>query len=316
MASANITRLPQLQSQKLFLTEGGIETTLVYVNHIDLPCFAAFPLLDDPKGRELLIKYYKAYINIALKHKTGIVMEAQTWRASSAWAQKLGLTTQQVMDFNRKAVEALLEVKREMQTNTTPIVISGNIGPLGDAYKDSTVDRQLARNVYLEQVKALAEAGVDMIFLSTITNVDEGIAAAEAARQFHLPIAISFTIEKDGRLLSGIGLEEAMREVDHATNSYPVYFGINCVHPTHILAVVKTMSEPVRKRIGMIRANASAKSHDELDNSSTLDRGDIPVYAADFYSLSRLLPNLKVAGGCCGTDEEHVEAIAEQLLAT
>lgn len=302
-------------STKPFLTDGGLETTIVYKEKIDLPCFAAITLLSTTQGTELLRRLYIKYVDVALSHNAGIVLEARVWRGAPIWAQPLGLTSAELIALNVKAVELLLDLRQQVETQSTPIVISGNIGPLSDAYKLSNrPGREFVREQYREQIKALVDAGVDMLSITTITDTEEMIAAIEIAREHDIPIHASFSVERDGKLLNHRNLEEAIAEVDTTTNGYAAYFGINCAHPAHVKELLKTMPESTRSRIGSFRGNASLRSHEELDNAAELDRGDIAKFATDFEDVARLLPSLRVAGGCCGTDEEHVAAVAGKLL--
>jgi S-methylmethionine-dependent homocysteine/selenocysteine methylase len=196
------------------------------------------------------------------------------------------------------------------------IVIDGVVGPLRDAYEDSSdeVSIDSARAVYRHQIRTLVEEGVEIISLMTVTNLNEAIAVIEVAKEMNIPVAVSFSLESDGKLLSGLSLENAIQTVDEATDGYTTYFGINCVHPTRILQPLENMDLEVRQRIGLIRGNASLKTHEELDNSDTLDRGHIPTFVSALKKVLVLLPGIKVVGGCCGTDEEHLTAIAQQLL--
>jgi S-methylmethionine-dependent homocysteine/selenocysteine methylase len=149
----------------------------------------------------------------------------------------------------------------------------------------------------------------------TVTNLDEATAAVSLARKYNLPIHVSFSVETDGRLRGGRTLEDAIREAGRLTENYTTYFGVNCAHPRYIIKAVRGMHTDVRSRIGSIRGNSSLKSHDELDNSLVLDRGDISVWVREFNELLNMLPGLKVVGvgGCCGTDEEHIDAIASRI---
>ncbi|OQE12762.1 hypothetical protein PENFLA_c063G04031 [Penicillium flavigenum] len=219
-----------------------------------------------------------------------------------------------ILDLNRIAVKILLDIRNK--TQSTSIVISGALGPLQDAYQDSTgtVSFGQAREYYGSQIHAFAEEGVDMICIMTVINLDEATAAVSLAqREYNLPIHVSFIVETDGRLRGGRTLEDAIREVDRLTESYTTYFGVNCAHPRYIIKAVRDMHTDVRSRIGSIRGNSSLKSHDELDNSLVLDRGDISVWVREFNELLNMLPGLKVVGGCCGTDEEHIDAITSRI---
>jgi S-methylmethionine-dependent homocysteine/selenocysteine methylase len=137
--------------------------------------------------------------------------------------------------------------------------------------------------------------------------VDEAVGIARAAQAAGLESAISFTVETDGRLPSGQPLGDAIEQVDAETGSAPAYFMVNCAHPTHFAAV---LDGDWRERIAGIRANASKMSHAELDAADELDEGDPNELAAQYLALRDRLPNVNVLGGCCGTDDRHIAAIA------
>lgn len=310
--------LPQLLSPKPFLTECGMETSLVYKDKVHLPCFSSLPLVDSDSSRKLISHYYDSYISIAAANGTGIVLDTRTWRGATPWAQPMGLSADKLLELNRAAVRLAKEARNRAVggENNIPVVISGTMGPLRDAYVDTSelITLEDAREGYREQVEVLADAGVDMLAIMTVTNLNEAIAVVELAKEVRLPVVVSFSIESDGRLLGGRSLGSAIRTVDEKTGGSVVYYGVNCAHPVRISAALRDVPEDVRGRIGLIKGNASLKSHDELDNSEILDRGDISVFTDGFEGVLPLVPNVKVIGGCCGTDEEHLEAVAKRCI--
>jgi S-methylmethionine-dependent homocysteine/selenocysteine methylase len=307
-------RLPQLRDS-LFLTDGGLETTLVFHEKIDLPYFAAFDLLRSEAGVATLRRYFEAYTRIALDRQVGIVLEAPTWRANPDWAAKLGYDPATLADANRAAVDLLLETRAALETAATPIVISGNLGPRGDGYRaDMRMSVAEAAHYHRAQIDTFAGTDADMIAAFTMNYVEEALGIAQAARAAGMPLALSFTLETDGKLPSGQSLGEAIGRVDAETDEYPVYYMINCAHPTHFEDVLDELGPKVR-RIRGLRANASRRSHAELDASTDLDAGDPQALGGEYRALSRKLPALSVVGGCCGTDDRHVAAIAAAMLA-
>ena len=302
--------LPQLDAE-LFLTDGGLETWLVYSQGFELRQFAAFPLLDDPRGADALRTYFTPYIEIARTNGVGLVLDAPTWRASSHWGRLLGYDADQLIDFNKRAVALLEEIRGEAAD--VRIVIGGCVGPNDDAYAPSEqigVDEAYA--YHRPQIDTFAETAADFVNALTLTYAAEAIGIARAAAAAGLPVAISFTVETDGRLPSGQPLGEAIEEVDAATDGVVAYFMVNCAHPTHFADVVG--AEGVwRERVVGVRANASRKSHAELDEAEELDSGDPAELASHYPALRERLPNLRVAGGCCGTDERHIAAIYDAL---
>ncbi|KFY34289.1 hypothetical protein V494_06910 [Pseudogymnoascus sp. VKM F-4513 (FW-928)] len=318
MAPKYRNQLPHLEpNRKPFLAEGGLETDLIFRKGVSLPHFAAFTLLDTPEGTQTLRDCYTPYIHLAHRHRTGLILQTPTWRLSEPWARRLNYAdpADKVINASRESVELLASLRDEYETEDTPIVISGSLGSLADAYK-STHDTPSLNGpaTARSQISALAAAGVDMLALMTTSSPTEAIAIIELARDAGLPITVSFSLETDGTLLGGRAFGIALSHVDGATDGYASYFGINCAHPSHFLPVLRTMAPEQRARIGLIRANASDMSHRELDNSTVLQRGDVESLADSYKEVMELLPNVVVVGGCCGTDEEHVEAIAERVL--
>ncbi len=301
--------LPQLDSA-LFLADGGLETTLIFHDGIDLPYFAAFDLLKDKAGTEMLKRYFEPYIGVAKQRRVGIVLESPTWRASPDWAEKLGYDSTTLADANRKSIGLLLELRSHHETQDTPIVISGNVGPRGDGYRaDFQMTAEAARAYHAPQVETFAETDADMVCAVTLNYVEEAIGVVNAARDVRMPVAVSFTVETDGRLPSGATIADAVQRTDDATDGYAVYHMLNCAHPTHFHPGLHD-DGAWRERIRGLRANASRLSHAELDESTELDDGDPQELGAQYRELRELLPRLTVLGGCCGTDHRHVGAIA------
>jgi S-methylmethionine-dependent homocysteine/selenocysteine methylase len=306
--SAPRKRLPQLDGG-LFLTDGGIETDLIFNDGMELPHFAAFDLLVTEKGMAALRAYYRRYAEVAKAHGVGFILESPTWRASADWGRKLGYSQAALARANAKAIELMLELRQEYQSNATPVVVSGCVGPRGDGYDPgAAMSADEAQAYHAQQIGVLAECGADMVTAITMTNANEAIGVARAAQAAGMPVAISFTLETDGRLPTGQGLKEAIEEVDAATGNAPAYYMVNCAHPTHFDETLTPQAAWV-KRIRGIRANASRRSHAELNEAPDLDEGNPVELGAEYRALVRRHPQINVLGGCCGTDRRHVEAI-------
>lgn len=300
--------LPQLQDGCRFVTDGGLETTLIFHQGIDLPAFAAFVLLEDDAGRARLRRYFEDYLAIARAAGLGFVLESATWRANPDWAASLGYSAAELAALNRRAIDMLEALREAYETPRQPIVISGCIGPRGDGYVAESIMTPAAAEAYHRpQIETFAASAADLVTAITMTNVPEAIGIARAAAAAGIPSAISFTVETDGRLPSGDSLREAIEAVDAASDRGPAYYMINCAHPEHFAAVLE--DAPWVRRIRGLRANASVKSHAELNEATTLDIGDIPALGEAHRELSSRLPALSVLGGCCGTDHRHVEAM-------
>jgi homocysteine S-methyltransferase len=188
------------------------------------------------------------------------------------------------------------------------------VGPRGDGYDPAALmsDKE-AEAYHRAQIETFRDTAADMVSAITMTHVEEAIGIARAAARAGLPAAISFTVETDGRLPTGHTLAEAIERVDAATSRYPAYYMINCAHPTHFEHVLEA-GAPWVERLRGLRANASRKSHAELNESPELDIGDPVELGAEHAALRRRLPHLTVMGGCCGTDDRHVAAIAAACL--
>ena len=286
-----------------------METTLIYRDGLELPEFATFPLLDDDAGVAALRGYYESYARLADELGAGLVLDTPTWRANADWGAKLGYDEAALADANRRAVALLRELRRD----DPPLLVSGCIGPRGDGYVvGETMTAEEAERYHDPQVAILAEEGVDLVSALTLTYAEEATGIARAAQRHRVPAVISFTVETDGRLPSGQPLGEAIEQVDRETAGGPAYFMVNCAHPTHFAHVLDAEA-PWLQRLAGIRANASQKSHAELDESDELDAGDPDELAARYRELQDALPRLAVVGGCCGTDERHVAAVARAV---
>jgi S-methylmethionine-dependent homocysteine/selenocysteine methylase len=306
------TALPQL-SGPTFLTDGGLETKLIFIDGVDLPYFAAFPLVLTDTGKAALARYYEPFLRHAVQRRLGFVLDTPTWRANLDWASKLGYTAAALRTVNRRAVEFVAQL-RNKYVSSMPIVINGVIGPRGDGYLvTDAMSHDEAASYHELQVAAFRDSAADMVSATTMTYVAEAIGIALAARAAALPLVVSFTVETDGRLPSGQLLGDAIEETDDSSGGYAAYYMINCAHPEHFSPVVEARG-PWVERIGGIRANASRKSHAELDASTTLEIGDPIELGQQYRQLSSHLPQLVVLGGCCGTDERHIAAICEACI--
>ena len=296
--------LPQLAARPV-VADGGIETDLIYHHGVDLPEFASFPLLDDERGRVLLRDYFAAYIDIAARAGVAVQLDTPTWRANTDWGARVGYQPDDLRRINRESVAFLKALRGD--AGVGDFLISGCVGPQGDGYvAGARIDPDLAAKYHAPQIDAFAEAGADVITALTLTGTGEAIGVVLAARAAGLPVAVSFTVEQDGRLPDGTPLATAVFDVDDA--AAPDYFMVNCAHPSHIAAGADAPGD-WRSRVVGIRANASSASHEELDAATELDEGDPVELAASVDALRAYLPNLHLVGGCCGTDARHVAAM-------
>ena len=305
--------LPQLNGSK-YITDGGLETTLIFHEGLVLPEFAAFDLLKNKSGQELLFKYFAAYAQIASENNVGFILEAPTWRASASWGEKLGYSSADLITINEQAINLLEDVRAEYESETTPFVISGCIGSRDDGYNPvAMMSVAEAERYHSAQIETFKNSNADFISALTMTYVDEAIGIVHSSQSAGLPVVISFTVETDGRLPSGITIKEAVEGVDQATDSAPEYFMINCAHPTHFAGEL-VPDEKWVKRIRGIRANASTKSHAELDEAEQLDDGNPVELGQQYKNLIASCEQINIFGGCCGTDHRHIDTICREVI--
>jgi S-methylmethionine-dependent homocysteine/selenocysteine methylase len=296
----------------VFLTDGGIETTLVFHDGLDLPYFAAFDLLKSNEGRMALRRYYQRHATIADRAGTGFIFESATWRASADWGDKLGYSRAELADANRQAVRLMEDVR--VGFPRLRAVVSGCVGPRGDGYDPGELMRASeAERYHAEQIGTFRTTSAQMITAITMTNVPEAVGVTRAATAAGLPVVISFTVETDGTLPSGEYLGDAIEAVDAQTDGAPAYFMINCAHPDHFRDTLAQGGAWLRRLCG-IRANASRCSHAELDEAEELDEGSPVELGRNYAELRAMLPHLVVLGGCCGTDHRHIAEIATACL--
>ena len=293
----------------LRLTDGGLETSLIFHQGLDLPVFAAFPLVEHESGRAALRSYFAPYFEVARTHGAGFVLDTPTWRANADWGTQLGYDADRLHAVNQEATAFV----RELAGDAERVVIEGVVGPRGDGYQvgvEMTADE--AAEYHADQIGSLADAGVDQVAAVTFTYPAEATGFVRAAVRAGAPALVSFTVETDGRLPNGQTLRDAIETVDAATDGAAIGFMINCAHPTHFADALEP-GDWLTRIIG-IRANASRMSHAELDAADELDAGDPADLAQHYRALLDRLPALSTLGGCCGTDDRHISAIADACL--
>ena len=301
--------LPQMNGRQ-FLSDSGLETVMIFQEGFELPYFAAFTLLDTAKGRDALSRYFDRHIDIALSQKMGFILDTPTWRASADWGARLGLTDHDLDRINSASVDFIAAIRQRRETAETPMVLNGVLGPRGDGYHpDRLMTPAEAQGYHNAQIASFAATAADMVSAVTMTHVGEAIGIARAAKEAGLPAVISFTVETDGALPTGQALAEAVAETDAATSKSPAYYMVNCAHPSHFMDKL-TPGAPWMQRIRGIRANASKRSHAELDEAQDLDDGNPMEMGAEYSKIQSLHPQVTVYGGCCGTDHRHIAEIS------
>ncbi|WP_374454004.1 homocysteine S-methyltransferase family protein [Nocardioides sp.] len=299
-------RLPDVAAG--WVTDAGLETDLIFHRGIDLPDFAAFPLVEDEQGSRALDSYYRGFVEVAAGAGAGLLLETPTWRANPDWGARLGYDAPALRRVNARAVEGLRALAEEVRDRAAEVQVVGSIGPRGDGYVAGEMEAEQAADYHRAQVAAFADAGADLATAYTLTTVAEAIGVVRAAADVGLPVGIAFTVETDGRLPDGTTLGDAITGLDAATGTGAAHVLVNCAHPDHVAGGVDD-GAPWLGRIAGLRVNSSRQSHAELDEAEELDEGDLSDLAATTRGLLGRLPAARIVGGCCGTDVRHVAAM-------
>jgi S-methylmethionine-dependent homocysteine/selenocysteine methylase len=261
-----------------YVSDGGLETDLIFHHGVDLPEFAAYPLLRSADGRALLRWYFEGYAAIAQRAGAGLRLESPTWRANPDWGAVLGHDAAALDAANQEAIAFLRGIQQDWNDRIDDIVVVGMVGPRGDGYAAGSA-----------------------------ATADEAAEYHEAqVASFGMPAVLSFTVETDGRLPDGTSLGDAVTAVDDAAS--PAYFMVNCAHPQHVLKAFADAGAWV-ERIRGVRSNASTSSHAEVHEAGSLEEGVCDLLVSSHRTLEEHLPALEIVGGCCGTDARHVAAL-------
>ncbi len=306
---------PEPQPGVLYLTEGGQETELMYRHGHELPEFAMYPLLDDRRAVTDLTDMYNRYLTVAAAHGCVALLGGLDYRASPDWASKLGISRDGLAEFQLRSIAFLREVARPFRGQVPQILVAGIVGPRGDAYgQDRTITADEAEDYHGVQIETLRQAGVDLVSAMTFSNIPEAVGVARAAANAGLPLSISFMVDSAGRLRSGDRLIDAVHAVDQRSgDARPDFYGINCSHPVEFEPAL--VAGPWLQRVRSLRPNASMAEKQALCQIGHLEAGDPVLLGAQMGALARRLPHIDVWGGCCGTWDDHLAAIAGQLRA-
>ena len=271
--------------------------------------------MNDSKYRSKISSYFQPYLEIAQRFGAGCIVGSVTWRANADWGDRLGYSKQSLADINRSAIDLCCEIRsRASGTSERPIVISACLGPRGDGYASgSKMAPDEAQGYHEVQIGTFVGTPADFVTAASLNDVDEAIGIARAAKAVGMPVVESFTLGSDGNLPNGQTLEAAINQVDVACDGYVSYYGINCAHVSHFEHLL-VEAKPWSKRLRAIRANASKRSHAELDGSPQLDFGNPKEFGDDYRRLKEVAQQLNILGGCCGTDHRHLEQVAMACL--
>jgi len=208
-------------------------------------------------------------------------------------------------------VHLLLEVIADYRHDT---ILAGVIGPAGDGYDpDAALDAQSAQAYHLEQAAALASTGVDLLYAPTFPAFEELLGVARAMAQTGVPYALAPMLKEDGTMIDGTPLGEAIARIDDAVLPPPAHYMIGCLYPAHAAGALRATQQKypgALARVRGLKANASGLSAQELDHARQLESEPVKTFARDEVACAREF-GLEILGGCCGTDQHHIAAVAQ-----
>ena len=301
---------PPRLKDKIYLTEGGTETEILYKWGYALPEFAMFPLLDNPEADAVIRDMYRRYFDVAAEHNTGMLVLGHDYRASPDWGAKLGYSPEGLAEMERRTVRFLDEIRAEYSAKVTDAYIAGCIGPRGDAYgTGAEIGENEAEDYHSVQLPTLRETPADMAIAVTFNNIPEAVGVIRAAEGIGLPIGVSLTLTTESRLRSGPTLRKAVETIDERTNGAAAWFGTNCSHPLEFEPALADEG-PWIERLRYMRPNAVKMEKLALCKLGHLEDGDPVELGHQMGDLARRYPQMDLLGGCCGTDERHLDEIA------
>lgn len=297
------------------LTDGGIETRIMFETPIHMdPDVQVAALLDHRDGRMKLESVYSGYVEAAREFSLPVVIGTPTFRAGPNFIRRAGLPEEDIGRLNRQAAGFLKDVREK--GGHEPVFIGGVIGPSGDAYMPGqALPVAQAAEYHRPQAEALAVAGVDFLFAPTFPSVDEAEGACIAMARTGVPHVISFILGPEGDVLDGTPLAAAINRIDDNPDARPLYFSLSCIHAlaaAEAVAKLKADSAPAYGRLAEFKANGSPLRTDRLVQLDHPETDDPETFAAEMAGLFDPA-GLHVLGGCCGTDDSHIRALARLL---
>ena len=311
-----VSPLPQSGSGEIFLTEGGSETELIFRHGFELPEFAMFPLLDNPKAVSIMRDMFCAQLDVAAEFKLSFLLSGLDYRASPDWGAKLGYSSQGLVDANIGAIEFLRDIAKGYKDQIPSLLVGGVLGPRGDAYNlNADITAESAEDYHAVQLETLKSAGVDFACAMTFNNIPEAVGVARAAAKAGVSLSIALTLDSTCRLKSGPSLAEAITAIDEQTGAdAPDFYLLNCSHPVEYEPALEKNSWISRLR--GVRPNASKMEKMALCKLDHLEDGDPVELGGQLADLSDRYPHMDIFGGCCGTGARHLREIAKAVRQT
>lgn len=311
-----MTDFDKVYAREIILTEGSMVERLHRSGDVELDPFILHAgLIYTSGGRRQLEKIYRQYADIAQKYKLPMILLAPTWRANP---ERIAQSTfsEKISSINQDAVQFMSDIRQSYGAYADSILIAGMMACRGDAYKaEEALSEDEAYQFHRIQAKQLAESEIDFIRVATLPAASEAIGLARVLAECKKPYTLSFVVRPNGNLLDGTPLWQLIEKIDSEISPRPLSYTINCVHPSVMATAMEsigTRSISAMERINGFQANTSAKSPEELDGAAELDSAEPEDLAQQIFELQQKY-HLKVVGGCCGTDNRHIEALAKKL---
>jgi len=309
-----MAKFPERREGVDYLTEGGIETEILYRWGYELPKFAMYPLLADPSAVDVLRGMYRRYLDVACEYGFAALVGGLDYRASPDWGAALGYSSEALKAANLAAIAFLREVAEPYRGELPDVRYIGYLGPRGDAYgRNARITAEEAEDYHAVQLATLQEAEVDLACAMTFNNIPEAIGTARAAERLGVPFAISFSLDSSSRLSSGPTVAEAVATVEREVPGAVDFYGLNCSHPVEFEPALTNGAWSERLR--WIRPNAAKMDKIALCKLGHLEEGDPVELGREMATLVERFPQMDIWGGCCGTDHKHLAEIAKAVRA-
>lgn len=294
------------------LTEGAIVERLKNEYHMKLDRYVnhAGLIYDSP---EILAKLYKQYILIAQEYDIPIMLMTPTRKVNSETVKYSGFNNR---DLITDSCSFLKEIRSQYPDFADKIFVGGLLGCKGDAYQsEEALDVDESYAFHTIQVSEFMKGNVDYLFAGIMPALREAIGMAQAMAESGLPYIISFMVRKDGCLIDGTSIVDAIKTIDKEVNPLPICYMANCIHPSNLnLALENEINQNTRylSRFAGIQANSSSLSPEELNNNAVLQPGNFDDMVSEMSYLATQY-HLKIFGGCCGTDNVFIEKLADSI---
>ena len=300
------------QNEKI-LMEGALGERLKREYRLTFDEYIAMAtLLYDKQGAQALTNLWNEYIDIARRYQLPFLAMTPTRRANYERVTCTGGSEQIIMDN----VDLLRNIQKD---SGIEMYVGGLMGCKGDAYTgEGDLSEKEALEFHRWQAESFHKAGADFLYAGIMPTLPEAAGMAQAMAKTGIPYIISFTIQEDGKLIDGTTIADAIQYIEAVTEKKPVCYMTNCVHPS---IVKKALLQPfnqnsiVRERFLGIQANTSPLSYAQLDGSAELKCSEPEDFAKEMMTLTNI-GNIKIWGGCCGTDNRHMECLAKMLVSS